>query len=47
VLGAQVGFLDTRIFGEGLAVAGQGNPSDLEHVGTMADFKGQAGVLLD
>ena len=37
---AQIGFLDTRVFGEGLAVAGECNLADLEHVGTVADFKG-------
>jgi hypothetical protein len=46
VLGAQVRPLYAGVFGQGLGLAGEGNSADLEHVGTMADFEGLAGVLL-
>jgi hypothetical protein len=44
---AQVGLLDAGVFGQGHRIAGEGNLADLEDVRTMADFEGQAGVLLD
>ena len=35
-----------RVFGQRPTLAGKGSLADLEDVGTVADFEGQAGVLL-
>ena len=38
ILGARHPTLCAGVFGVGLALAGEGNLADLEHVGTVADF---------